>query len=197
MKILRRYGIKRYSLRQEKMTETRTRSAFAAAVFPLAAGSLCALLGLSVLIGWYTHNLALIHVLPSFVGMAYNTALGFLCAGVSLAAALNRPRVSLLAVFFAIFVAVPTLAEYATGHSLGVGELLMHAYTRSGVTNFGRMAVATALCFLLLGLAFLRLSLREGWPGRSAAAGLLGAVIVGLGTVALSGYVTGITVAYT
>lgn len=179
------------------MTGIRTRPALGTAFFPLAAGSLCALLGLSVLVGWYTHNLALIHVLPAFVGMAYNTALGFLLAGVSLAAAaLKRPRASLLAAFFALFVAVPTLAEYATGRSLRVDELLMHAYTRSGVTYFGRMAVATAVCFLLSGLAFLRLSLREGWPGRGAAAGLLGAVVAGLGIVALFGYATGITAAY-
>ena len=179
------------------MTGDRIRPAFAAAAFPLAAGILCALLGLSVLAGWYTHNLALIHVLPAFVGMAYNTALGFLLAGVSLSAtALGRPRVSLLAVFFALLLAVPTLAEYAWGRSLGVDELLMHAYTRSGVTNYGRMAVATAVCFLLTGLAFLRLSLRERWPERGAAVGLLGAVTAGLGIVALFGYITGITEAY-
>jgi anti-sigma regulatory factor (Ser/Thr protein kinase) len=182
---------------QEQITGIRTAPKRTAAVFPFAAGSLCALLGLSVLTGWYTHNLALIHVLPSFVGMAYNTALGFFLAGISLSAtALNRPRISSLSVFFAFFIAAPTLAEYATGRSLGMDELLMHAYTRSGVTNYGRMAVATAVCFLLIGFAFLRFRLRERWPGRCAAAGLLGAAAAGLGIVALSGYVTGITEGY-
>jgi len=179
------------------MTENRTGPAFAAAVFSLAAGSLCALLGVSVLAGWYTHNLALIHVLPAFVGMAYNTALGFLLASISLAAAaLDRPRLSLLAVVFALLVAVPTLAEYASGRSLGLDELFMYAYTRSGVTHPGRMAVAAALCFLLAGLALLRLTLPERAPGRGPVAGLLGAVTSGLGVVALFGYVTGITEAY-
>lgn len=179
------------------MTGIRTRPAFAAALLPLVAGSLCALLGLSVLIGWYTHNLALIHVLPAFVGMAYNTALGFLLAGVSLAAtSLGRLRGSLLAIVFALLVAVPTLAEYASGRSFGLDELFMHAYTRSGVTHPGRMAVAAAFCFLLAGLALLCLTLPERAPGRGLVAGLLGAVVSGLGIVALFGYVTGITEAY-
>ena len=179
------------------MTGDRTRPALAAAAFPLAAGILCALLGLSVLTGWYTHNLALIHVLPAFVGMAYNTALGFLLAGVSLAAAaLGRPRISLLAAAFALLVAVPTLEEYATGRSFGLDELLMHAYTRAGVTQAGRMAAAAAFCFFLTGLTFLRLNLPEHPPGRSLVTGLLGAAVAGLGVVALFGYVTGIAEAY-
>jgi anti-sigma regulatory factor (Ser/Thr protein kinase) len=181
---------------QEQSTEMRTIPT-RTNVLPLAAGSLCALLGLSVLVGWYTHNLALIHVLPAFVGMAFNTALGFFLAGISLAAsAIGRPRVSLLAVFFALLVAVPTLAEYATGRSLGLDELLMHAYTRAGITQYGRMAVATALCFFLVGMACLDLNLPGRVPGQRAVAGLLGAVIAGLGIVALFGYVTGITEAY-
>ena len=158
---------------------------------------LTALLGLTVLAGWYTHNLALIHVLPAFVGMAFNTALGFLLAGVSLAAAAaGRPRWALLGVGFALLVALPTLAEYALGRSLGIDELFMHAYTRSGITQFGRMAFATAVCFFGAGLAGLRLNLPEGLPGRGVSAGLLGAITAGLGVIALSGYVSGITEAY-
>lgn len=166
-------------------------------VFPLTAGSLCFLLGLTVLTGWYTHNLALIHVLPAFVGMAFNTALGFFLAGISLAAAaVNRPRWALPAAFYALLIALPTLMEYALGRSLGMDEIFMHAYTRSGITQFGRMAFATAVCFSLLGLACLRLNLPEGLPGRSLSMGLLGAVVAGLGIIALSGYAVGITEAY-
>ena len=179
------------------MLKTFPRLRVVAPALPLAAGCLCALLGLSVQVGWFTHNLALIHVLPAFVGMAFNTALGFFAAGLSLAAAaLGRPRISFLAVVFALLVALPTLAEYALGRSFGLDELLMHAYTRAGVTQVGRMAAAAAFCFFLTGLAFLRLNLSEDQPGRGTVPGLLGAVIAGLGVVALFGYVTGITEAY-
>jgi hypothetical protein len=46
--------------------------------------ALQSLLGLSVLTGWYTHNLDLIQVNPAFVPMQYNTALGFVMAGLGL-----------------------------------------------------------------------------------------------------------------
>jgi anti-sigma regulatory factor (Ser/Thr protein kinase) len=166
--------------------------------FPLIAGLLAALLGLVVLVGWYTHDLALIHVLPSFVGMAFNAALGFLICGVSLAAvALGRPRIALLGTAFALLIGLPTLIEYATGHDFGLDERLMPAYTRSGVTQMGRMAISTALSFTVLGLAFLRLNLPKDPNGRAQTLGLLGATVAGLGMIALFGYVTGITDAYT
>ena len=67
-------------------------------VFACLAGGLCAALGLVVLYGWYTHNLALLHVYPTFVAMAYNTALDFfLCGAALLAAAVGRRRLALAA----------------------------------------------------------------------------------------------------
>jgi hypothetical protein len=49
----------------------------------IAAGISTALGGL-VLIGWYTHSVPLIQVLPVFVPMQFNTALGFLLCGIGL-----------------------------------------------------------------------------------------------------------------
>ena len=51
----------------------------------LATASL--MLGLLVLVGWYTRNAALIQVNPAFVPMQYNTALGFALSGLGLLAA--------------------------------------------------------------------------------------------------------------
>lgn len=39
------------------------------------------LLGLAVLFGWHAGNRALVQVLPGFVPMQYNTALGFVFCG--------------------------------------------------------------------------------------------------------------------
>ena len=62
----------------------------------LAAGTL--LLGLVVLFGWHTGNRTLVQVLPQFVPMQYNTALGFVFAGAALLAlVLQRPRVAIAA----------------------------------------------------------------------------------------------------
>ena len=45
---------------------------------------LTALLGLVVLIGWFTHNEVLLQVCPGFVPMQFNTALGFFISGAGL-----------------------------------------------------------------------------------------------------------------
>ena len=44
---------------------------------------LVAILGATVLLGWYLHNVTLIQVTPIFVPMQYNTALAFLLLGCS------------------------------------------------------------------------------------------------------------------
>lgn len=48
------------------------------------AGGLTLLLGLVVIFGWYTGNETLVQVLPEFVPMQYNTALGFVFCGAGL-----------------------------------------------------------------------------------------------------------------
>ena len=49
-------------------------------------GALTALLGVVVIFGWYTGNVTLIQVLPAFVAMQFNTALGFVASGAALLA---------------------------------------------------------------------------------------------------------------
>lgn len=44
----------------------------------LLGGALSLILGSSVLVGWYTHNAALIQVSSDYVPMQFNTALCFL-----------------------------------------------------------------------------------------------------------------------
>ena len=47
----------------------------------LIAGATTLGLGLIVIVGWYTDNRTLIQVLPKFVPMQFNTALGFVLSG--------------------------------------------------------------------------------------------------------------------
>ena len=44
------------------------------------------LLGLVVIFGWHTDNRTLVQILPQFVPMQYNTALGFVFSGLALLA---------------------------------------------------------------------------------------------------------------
>ena len=52
--------------------------------FALFFATLSLLLGLTVLFGWYTHNLSLIQISSVFAPMQFNTALGFLLSGIGL-----------------------------------------------------------------------------------------------------------------
>lgn len=166
-----------------------------------AGGGLSAALGLLVLFGWYTHNLALLRLSPAFMAMAYNTALGFLLCGLGLGAVTRADsRAARLLVLLcgggAAVIGLLTLSEYLFGVSLGLDELMMKSYVRSGVTAPGRMAFCTALCFSLTGAALL-LGRGRRFPLRPLLTAVFGSVVIGLGVIALSGYCTGIIQSYT
>ena len=166
----------------------------------LTAGVLSALLGLTVLIGWYTHNETLLHIVPSFVAMAYNTSLGFFLCGLSLIASTLPPArsaraVALVSALLALVVGLLTLAEYSFGADFGIDQLLMHSYTRASITHPGRMSLSTALCFALAALPLAAGQFRRSaW--RPSLMALAGSLVFVLGLIALSGYFTGIVRSY-
>lgn len=170
------------------------------AAVPRFCGALSAVLGLVVLVGWYTHNLALLRIAPAFVAMSYNAALGFCLVGLGLASVLS-PKPILARAFVLVgglygsLVGLLTLSEYLFGLRLGIDELLMRSYVRSGITAPGRMAFCSALCFSLVGLTTL-LTRGRRFPLRPALCALAGSVVIGLGLIALSGYFTGIVQSY-
>ena len=131
---------------------------------------LCVILGLCVLVGWYTHNQRLLHVYPTFVAMAYNTALGFLLCGLGvLSIALRRARFALFGSLYGLLMGSLTLSEYLFGWNLGIDQLFLRAYTWSGVTAPGRMAASAAICFFLAGFALISF-LRPDKDGRTRTA---------------------------
>jgi signal transduction histidine kinase len=78
------------------------------------AGSL--LLGAVVIIGWFTGNRTLVKVMPSFVPMQFNTALGFLLCGAGLIAVqIRHPKLSSLASGMAGAIGLLTLFQYVFG----------------------------------------------------------------------------------
>jgi hypothetical protein len=46
-------------------------------------GGFAVVLGLLVLLGWHTHNVHLLQIIPTFAPMQYNAALGLLLCGSS------------------------------------------------------------------------------------------------------------------
>jgi signal transduction histidine kinase len=155
----------------------------------LLTGGLTCLIGLTVLIGWHTHNLLLLHIHPSFVAMAYNTALGFfLCGAGLIAITLNRPRFAIAGGCYGVLFGTLTIGEYLVEHDFGIDELFMKSYTNAGVTNNARMAFNSALSFLLLGIFQMLAAKRTRAPGFSWKAALIGSLVTGMGIIALSGY---------
>ena len=163
----------------------------------LAAVATSCLLGVVVLIGWHTHNLALIQINPTFAPMQYNTALGFLLAGLGLfAIAFRLPGDTIVTGTLLTLLGGLTLCQYVLDVDLGIDEIFMKHYIDVGTSSPGRMAPNTALCFLLTGVT---LVVGGQWKSRTwigIPIGILGAMIISLGTVALFGYYTGIETAY-
>jgi PAS domain S-box-containing protein len=162
----------------------------------ILAGTSSLLLGVSVLIGWYSGNTALIQINPAFVPMQYNTALGFLFCGAGLLA-LNFEirRLAVVAACLLVMIGGLTLLQYIFAIDLGIDQLLMEHYITTETSHPGRMAPNTALCFFLSGMALIT-GIFRNVPKFLPGSGVLGVLVFCLGFIALSGYFIDLEVAY-
>ncbi|HXW92180.1 MAG TPA: PAS domain S-box protein [Terriglobales bacterium] len=148
-------------------------------------------LGLVVLGGWAFNVPALIYIRPSFSSMKVNTALSFLCLGVGLWLAQDDKwqRSRRILGFLVVIVAGLTLTEYAFHISLGIDQLLFRDTRTPSLSAYpGRMAIATAICFILLGLAVALLGTKKAVALQRS----LVAVCFAISLVALCGYLYGV-----
>ena len=161
-------------------------------------GATIALLGCTVLIGWYTHIVLLIQVLPSMVPMQYNTALGFMLSGVGVVFLIfNRPLIGVTCLGLVTAIGLITLIQYLTGLNFGLDQLFMEHYILVKTSHPGRMAPNTALCFLLAGAAcILRVTYSKQAKWRQPIVALFGAAVLVLGTLAFVGYMIGAETGY-
>jgi diguanylate cyclase (GGDEF)-like protein len=151
--------------------------------------------GLLVLYGWYSGSSFLVQLHPTFVPMQFNTALGFLFLGLALFCLLHgRSGLTQFLAGLTVLMAGLTLLQYITGLNLGIDELFWRHQITLHTNSPGRMAPNTALCFLLSSLALWLLSQRHRFP--LVLSGILGALVIGLGTVAIFGYWSGVESAY-
>ena len=166
-------------------------------IVALVAATLSLVLGVVVLVGWYSHNTLLIQVSPAFVPMQYNTALGFFLSGISVVAfVFKKRRATMTSGGFVGLVGLLTLIEYVSGMNLGIDELFMDHYIMVKTSHPGRMAPNTALCFLLTGVALITIGRSPSAPRNIQVGGVLGAFVLSLGTVAFVGYVAQLETAY-
>ena len=118
----------------------------------LVTGGLAVVLALLVLVGWHTHSVHLLQVMPPFAPMQYNAALGLLlCGGGLLALGRNWARLAGLCGALVMLLGGLTLSEYLGDIDLGIDQLFMHHFIAMATAHPGRMSPHTALCFVLLG----------------------------------------------
>src|SRR5689334_9378086 len=96
---------------------------------PAVCGAFVCSLSALVLIGWHLHIGWMVIGAPGSPPMVYSAALGLLGIGAGvLAAAANRPRLSITMSLLAVFIGAITLLEYAlgTGHAV---EMILESMT--------------------------------------------------------------------
>jgi len=165
--------------------------------FHITSGTLSAIVvatALATLAGWFWDIPALKSVFPGFVTMKVNAAIGLALTGVVLwlyrARTFSPGRDAALkyCAGLAVFIGFLTSIEYLTGWNLRVDQLLVHD-GGGGATPAGRMALATAVCLMLLNAAML-IAQR---PGRYGFAQSLVAGAVLLATLNGVGYFFGLS----
>lgn len=163
----------------------------------IASALLSTALGVLSAAAWYSGNTALLKILHGALALQPNTAIGFILCGAALfASQRGARRAALLFGAGAGLLGLVTIAEYLAGFDLRINEALMGAAVNRVAADLGRMAPSTALSLLLAGIAFSIASRGEITPTRPMSVGLLGAVMIGIGTIACAGYVTGLSAAY-
>ena len=140
----------------------------------MVAGAAVTVLGLLVLSGWLFDLPNLMSVLPAQTTMKPNAALCFVLLGAGLCLLARDGPIARgtarVAAGLVTLIAGATLIEYGASGSLGIDELLFRDPRTPPELNPGRMAVATAVGFLLTAAALLltaRGVRHRGPPARS------------------------------
>jgi signal transduction histidine kinase len=152
-------------------------------------------LGLTVLVGWFSHTPALVQLLPNLPPMTRNAAACFLLSGLALMMlAVGGPR-WLVAVGAGIVgvLSVARLVEFVFRMDLGINELLGPSYINVGLVSRGGMAPGTAICFALTSMGLL--SARASSKRFSLLLGLNGSIVAAFGMVATIGFWGGVALA--
>lgn len=155
-----------------------------------------ALLGLTVLIGWYAKFPILIQVFPTFVPMQYNTALCFLFAGIGMLLWVKYPRVAIVLGAIVLLVGFLTLLQYLAHIDFRIDQLIMRHYIGIKTSHPGRMAPNTAMCFTLAGIAIIFAANFRCLRQRETILLLLGILVIIFSSVAFAGYVFNLPTAY-
>lgn len=165
-----------------------------------AIGAFVSAVGVLVLVGWIADLPALTSLRAGWATMKPNTALGFVLLGQSLfwAAGRRSGRVrrtfGLASAAAALVIGFLTVLEYVSGVDLGIDWLLPVGPPDAATAYPGRMALATAINFTLIGAALV-LSGMADKRARQAAA-VLPLLTIASSYVAILGYAYNLSALY-
>ncbi|MBD2188981.1 GGDEF domain-containing protein [Pseudanabaena mucicola] len=171
---------------------------YSSLLFSIYIGSfLLLLLGLVVIFGWLTGSVNLIQINPQFVPMQFNTALGFVLISIAIIGVADKlNKLTRYISIVLILLGGSTLIQQIFGINLFIDELFIKHYITVATSQAGRMAPNTALNFVLSGITLYTLSQNKIHLNHLLVGSLLGAVTMGLGTVAFLGYLSNVETAY-
>lgn len=128
----------------------------------LIIGSLTTLIAFAVLVGWYTHNVTLIMVYPTFYPLTFNTAIMILLGSFSLISlASNYRKISLGFSLTLLLLSGLFAAESFFNINLRIDELLFQPYGDLPVLFSMRPAANSSMCLFALALAYICIAFGE------------------------------------
>ena len=161
------------------------------------SGLVLVAVGVCTSIGWLTDHLGWVRIGSDETVMVFNTALSFVATGTALIA-LAYHRLALMRLLGAILVVVSSVSalQLPFHTDYGIDELFFTSPHMEGPFAATRMSINSAVCFLLLGLAFLVVWApgRQVW--RTVAAACLAAATIAISVVAMFGHASGLSAAF-
>lgn len=159
--------------------------------------SMLVCLGVIVMAGWYAHIPRLIQIHPQFVPMQFNTALDFGLLGIALLGlSYGRQAIAIGCGVLIFLLGFLTLIQYIFDINLLIDELFIDHYIMTATSHPGRMAPNTALNFCLSSISILLMGRSKLILPRLFCASIGGGLVMGLGCVAMLGYLSHVETAY-
>ncbi|WP_242057884.1 MULTISPECIES: EAL domain-containing protein [Nostoc] len=153
------------------------------------------LVGCAVIVGWIQDITVLKSIVPGWVAMKANTAICLILGGTSLWLWHWQPRIAIrrtiaqACALFVLLIGLLTLIQYAFNVDLGIDQIFFHtSIDPLGDAAPGRMAVHTAVIFVLFGLSLLLLNLAAPKYLLAQLCAIVAFFIAGMG---LLGYIYG------
>lgn len=153
-------------------------------------------IGILVIVGWHTHQTFLISISNSLPPMQYNTAIAWVCLGLSLISlSYKKYFFSTLFALVAFAIATLTLYEYITNKDLLIDQLFFSDLNLYHIDHPGRMAPNTSVCLAMGAFCLLMLNLRQNY-WMILIIEILCSIMIAIAAVAILGYITGLEFNY-